>query len=94
MLTLGFTRSRCLKRIGRTPLFVIVDGLFCYDAMPYGLKYALPTFARAMSKTFDDLIRDTVEVYIDDIVVKTRRGLTLVEDFTLVFDRLRASARI
>jgi hypothetical protein len=51
----------------------------------------LPTFVRAMSKTFGDLIRDKVEVYVDDIVVKTKRGSTLVEDLTLVFDRLRAT---
>jgi ribonuclease HI len=44
-----------------------------------------------MSKTFGDLIRDRVEVYVDDIMVKTKRGSTLVEDFTLVFDRLRAT---
>jgi ribonuclease HI len=59
--------------------------------MPYGLKNALPTFVRAMSKTFGDLIRDKVEVYVDDIVVKTKRGLTLVEDLTLVFDKMRAT---
>jgi hypothetical protein len=59
--------------------------------MPYGLKNALPTFVWAMSKTFGDLIRDRVEVYIDDLVVKTKRGSTLVEDLTLVFDKLRAT---
>jgi hypothetical protein len=71
--------------------FVTVDGLYCYIVMPYGLKNALPTFVRAMSKTFGDLIRDKVEVYVDDIVVKTKKGSTLVEDMTLVFDRLRAT---
>jgi hypothetical protein len=68
-----------------------VDGLYCYVVMPYGLKNALPTFVRAMSKTFRDLIRDRVEVYVDDIVIKTKRWSTLVEDLTLVFDRLRAT---
>ena len=71
--------------------FVTVDGLYCYVVMPYGLKNALPTFVRAMSKTFGDLIRDRVEVYVDDIVVKTKRGSTLVEYLTLVFDKLRAT---
>jgi hypothetical protein len=71
--------------------FVTVDGLYCYVVMPYGLKNALPTFVRAMSKTFGDLIRDKVEVYVDDIVVKNKRGSTLVEDLTLVFDRLRVT---
>jgi hypothetical protein len=59
--------------------------------MPYGLKNALPTFVRAMSKTFRDLVRNKVEVYVDDIMVKTKRGSTLVGDLTLVFDRLRAT---
>jgi ribonuclease HI len=71
--------------------FVTVDGLYCYAVMPYGPKNALPTFVRAMSKTFEDLIRDRVEVYIDDIVVKTKRGSTKVEDLTLVFDKLWAT---
>jgi ribonuclease HI len=44
-----------------------------------------------MSKTFGDLIRDMIETYVDDIVVKTKRGSTLVEDLTLVFDKLRAT---
>jgi hypothetical protein len=44
-----------------------------------------------MSKTFGDLIRDRVEVYVDDIVVNTKRELTLVENLTLVFDKLRAT---
>jgi hypothetical protein len=71
--------------------FVTVDGLYCYVVMSYGLKNALPTFVQAMSKTFGDLIRDKVEVYIDDIVVKTKRGSTLVEVLTLVFDKLWAT---
>jgi hypothetical protein len=71
--------------------FVTVDGLYCYVVMPYGLKNALPTFVRATSKTFGDLIRDKVEVYVDDIMVKTKRGSTLVEYLTLVFDKLRAT---
>jgi ribonuclease HI len=68
-----------------------VDGLYCYVIMPYGLKNALPTFVLAMSKTFEDLIRDMIEIYVDDIVVKTKRGSTLVEDLTLVFDKLWAT---
>ena len=69
--------------------FVAVDGLYCYIVMPYGLRTALPTFVRAMNKTFCNLIRDIVEVYVDDIMVKTKVGSTLVEDLSLVFDQLR-----
>jgi hypothetical protein len=68
-----------------------VNGLYCYVVMPYGLKNALPTFVRAMSKTFGDLIRDRIDIYVDDIIVKTKRRSTVVEDLTLVFDKLRAT---
>jgi hypothetical protein len=71
--------------------FVTVDGLYCYVVIPYGLKNALPTFVWAMSKTFGDLIQDKVEIYVDDIMVKTREGSTIVEDLTLVFVKLWAT---
>jgi hypothetical protein len=69
--------------------FIRVDGLFCYVSMPYGLKNALPTFMRAMHKTFGDLIRDLTEVYVVDIVVKVKSRASLLDNLTLVFDRLR-----
>jgi hypothetical protein len=71
--------------------FVIVDGLFYYVSMPYGLKNALPTFMRAMHKTFGDLIRDLVEVHVDDIVVKIKSHASLLDNLALAFDRLRST---
>jgi hypothetical protein len=68
--------------------FITVDGLFCYVSMPYGLKNALPTFVRVMYKTFGDLIRDLVEVCVDDIVVKVKSSASLLDNLALVFDRL------
>jgi hypothetical protein len=52
--------------------FIIVDDLFCYVFMPYGLKNVLSTFVCAMHKIFRDLIRDLIEVYVDDIIVKIK----------------------
>jgi hypothetical protein len=42
-----------------------------------------------MHKTFSDLIRDMVEVYVDDIVVKVKSSASLLDNLALVFDRLR-----
>jgi hypothetical protein len=56
--------------------------------MPYGLKNALPTFMRAMDKTFGDLIRDLVEVYVDDIVIKIKSHSSLLDNLAIVFDKL------
>jgi hypothetical protein len=69
----GFHQIQMSREYRKHTAFVTVDGLHCYVVMLYGLKNALPTFVRAMSKTFGDLIRDKVEVYVDDIMVKTER---------------------
>jgi hypothetical protein len=68
--------------------FIIVVGLFCYVSMPYGLKNVLPTFVYAMHNTFGDLIRDLIEVYVDDIVVKIKSRASLLDNLAIVFDRL------
>jgi hypothetical protein len=41
-----------------------------------------------MHKTFGDLIRDLVEVYVNDIVVKIKSRACLLDNPALVFDRL------
>jgi hypothetical protein len=68
--------------------FITVDDLFCYVSMPYSLKNALPTFVRVMHRTFRDLIRDLIQVYVDDIVVKIKSRASLLDNLALVFDRL------
>jgi hypothetical protein len=62
--------------------FLTVDVLFCYASMPFSLKNTLPTFMRAMHKTFRDLIRDLIEVYVDDIVVKIKSRASLLDNLS------------
>ena len=40
--------------------------------MPFELKNARATYQRLMTKIFKPLISDVVEVYIDDVVVKSK----------------------
>jgi hypothetical protein len=76
------------RKDGEHTAFITVDGLSCYVSMPYSLKNALSTFARAMHKTFDDLIRDLIEVYVDYIIVKIKSCVSLLDNLAQVFDRL------
>ena len=52
--------------------FVTPHGLYCYKVMSFELKNVGATYQRLMTKIFKTLIYWTVEVYIDDIVVKNK----------------------
>ena len=43
--------------------------------MPFGLKNARATYQWMMTRMFRDKIRRMVEVYIDDMVVKSKREM-------------------
>jgi hypothetical protein len=87
----GFHEILMFREDEEHTAFIIVDGLFCYVSMPYDLKNALLTFVRAMHKTFGDLIRDLVEVYVDHMIVKIELRASLLDNLTLVSDRLRST---
>jgi hypothetical protein len=71
--------------------FITVDGLFYYVSVPYGLKNALLTFVCVLHKIFRDLIRDLIEVYIDDIIIKIKSRSSMLDNITIVFDKLRST---
>jgi hypothetical protein len=64
-------------------------GNYYYTVMPFGLKNAGATYQRAMSTVFEGMVHETVECYIDDLVVKTRDRKNHQEDLRKVFERLR-----
>ena len=41
--------------------------------MPFGLKNAGATYQRAMMKIFQDMQHKTVECYVDDLAVKSKK---------------------
>ena len=46
-------------------------GIFEWVVIPYGLRNVGATYQRTMNLIFHDLIRKNMEVYIDDVVVKS-----------------------
>ena len=51
--------------------FVTAQGTYCYRVMPFGLKNARATYQRLMNRMFQKQIGMTMEVYIDDMLVKS-----------------------
>ena len=58
--------------------------------MPFGLKNDGTTYQRLMKKIFKPLIGRTVEVYIDDIVVKSETWVEHVQYLEKAFRLMRA----
>ena len=69
--------------------FVIPIGNYHYKVMPFGLKNAGSTYQRMMTKMFEPQLGKNIEVYIDDMVVKSKVVFEHVEDLTGIFGILR-----
>ena len=52
--------------------FITPFGAFCYTSMPFSIWNIGATFQRCMQKCFREQIGRNLEVYVDDIIVKTR----------------------
>jgi hypothetical protein len=70
--------------------FITPFGMYCYITMPFGLRNAGATYQRCMNHVFGQHIGRTVEVYVDDIVVKTRKASDLLFDLETTFKCLKA----
>ena len=70
--------------------FITPFGMYCYVTMPFGLRNAGATYQRCMLHVFGDHLGRSVEAYVDDIVVKSRKADDLVADLRITFDCLRA----
>jgi hypothetical protein len=69
--------------------FITSKGLFCYKVMPFGLKNAGATYQRLMNRMFHDQIGKNVEVYIDDMLVKSKQEGDHLKDLEETFNTLR-----
>ncbi|XP_059627354.1 uncharacterized protein LOC132270172 [Cornus florida] len=69
--------------------FVTERGIYCYKVMPYGLTNAGATYQRLVSKIFKSQMGKTVEAYIDEMVVKSRKKDQYLQHLQDMFEVLR-----
>ncbi|CAJ2644717.1 unnamed protein product [Trifolium pratense] len=62
---------------------------YFYNVMPFGLKNAGATYQRLMDRVFSEQIGKNLEVYIDDMVVKTPEGNRHDEDLLDILGSVR-----
>ncbi|KAL0394777.1 UNVERIFIED_CONTAM: hypothetical protein Slati_4443900 [Sesamum latifolium] len=69
--------------------FITFAGTFCYVAMPFGLKNAGETYQRLVDKIFHPQIGRNIEVYVDDMLVKSKEARDHVADLEETLSVLR-----
>ena len=70
--------------------FITSQGLFCYKVMLFGLKNASTTYQRLINKMFAHQIGRNVQVYMDNMLVKSRREDDHLDDLKETFDTLHS----
>ena len=86
----GYNEIRMHEDDQEKTSFVTSQGLFCYRVMPFSLKNAGATYQRLMNRMFAPQIGRNVQVYVDDMLVKSRREEYHLEDLRETFDTLRS----
>ncbi|KAL0405934.1 UNVERIFIED_CONTAM: hypothetical protein Slati_3907300 [Sesamum latifolium] len=69
--------------------FITSEGTFCYVAMPFGLKNTGATYQRLVDKIFRPKIGRNIEVYVDDMLVKSKKAEEHIKDLEETFSILR-----
>ena len=69
--------------------FITPHGLYCYDVMPFGLKNTRATYQRLATKIFLLLLGNTMEAYIDDMLVKSKERFDHTKHLQEAFELLR-----
>ncbi|KAI5330104.1 hypothetical protein L3X38_029501 [Prunus dulcis] len=69
--------------------FITDKGLYCYNVMPFGLKNAGPTYQRLVNKIFAGYIGNIMEVYVDDMLVKSRTAEDHLQNLSTMFGILK-----
>ena len=70
-------------------VFVTPIGSYHYKVMHFGLKNARSTYQRMMTKMFESQMGKNIEVYIDDMVVKSKIVSKHIRDLKNIFEILR-----
>jgi hypothetical protein len=68
--------------------FITPHGVYCYMTMPFGLKNAGATYQRCMQACLKEQISHNIEVYVDNIVIKSTKVDSLLDNLRETFANL------
>ena len=85
----GYNQIKMNKDDQERTSFVTSQGLFCYKVILFRLKNTGAMYQRLMNKMFTHQIGRNVQVYVDDMLVKSLRKNDHLVDLQEMFDTLQ-----
>jgi hypothetical protein len=85
----GYNQIKMVEPDKRKTTFVTLWGNYYYKVMPFGLKNAGATYKRAMVALFHDMMHKEIEVYVDDMIAKSKDEESHILSLRKLFERLR-----
>ena len=76
----GYNQIKMDEEDQEKTAFITSQGLYCYKVMPFGLKNVGATYQRLVNKMFNKQINRNMEVYVDDMLVKSKEELAHLDD--------------
>ena len=84
----GYNQIRMKEEDQEKTAFTTPFGVFCYNTMPFGLKNAGATYQWCMQACLKNQLGRNIQVYVDDIVIKTKEEASLIDDLPETFANL------
>ena len=85
----GYNQIPMFHRDEEHTAFITDRGLYCYKVIPFGLKNASATYQRLVNKIFTELLGVSMEVYFDNMLVKSTAAQDHVKHLDQTFSVLR-----
>lgn len=76
-----YNQIRMVTKDKEKTVFTTDLGLYHYKVMPFRLKNVSATYQHLVNKIFKDKISQNVDVYIDDILIKSQTTQDHITDF-------------
>lgn len=86
---LGYNQISMFDQNEEYTAFITTTGLYCYKVMPFDLKNAGAMYQRLVNKIFKPPIRKTMEVYVDDMITKSKVPAEHMMHLKKTFELLR-----
>ncbi|XP_065004164.1 uncharacterized protein LOC135636404 [Musa acuminata AAA Group] len=85
----GYNQIRMALEDQEHTVFITDQGVYFYKVMPFGLKNVGATYQKTVNKMFTHQIERNMEVYVDDMIIKSQEAGAHLADLTEAFATLR-----